>query len=119
MKVVYVAHRLGAGPDREENRKRAQKWVGYIAANYDVAPIADWILLSGEWDESMRERGLAIDFALIERCDEVWLVGDNVSPGMRMEANHAATLGKPVLDLTGIADHGQVPFFPSSWTAFG
>lgn len=98
MKVVYVAHALGSGPDRETNRANAAKWVAWVGLQY--APIATWITLSGEWDESWRKRGLAVDFALIERCDEVWLVGEHVSPGMKLEAAHASKIGKPVVDLT-------------------
>lgn len=99
MKVVYMAHRLGAGPEREENRRIAAEWAAWLCEAYDVAVVADWIVLSGIWPETMREKGLAIDFALIARCDEVWLVGDRVSAGMALEAAEARRLGKPVVDL--------------------
>lgn len=102
MKVVYVAHPLGAGADRERNRANAQRWVAWFAKHYNVAPVADWILLSGEWDESMREQGLAIDMALIERCDEVWLCGGRISAGMALEEAKAVALGKTVKDFTHI-----------------
>jgi hypothetical protein len=98
--VVYVAHPLGSGPDREANRKAA---AGYCAkiAELGYAPVADWIILSGEWDESKRELGLACDFALIERCHALWMVGPRVSPGMALERGHAERCGVPVLDFTG------------------
>jgi hypothetical protein len=104
VRVVYVAHPLGAGVDRQRNRECAAKWVAWIARTYSVAVIADWIVLSGEWDEtpSNRERGLAIDLALVARADEVWLVGGRVSPGMQMEADEARKLGKIVVDLTAL-----------------
>lgn len=95
MKLVYIAHPLGHGPDREANRERAARWVAW-AADQGVAPVADWIILSGQWSEDRRDDGLAIDFALIERCDEVWLCGDRVSPGMLAEANHASGVNVPV-----------------------
>lgn len=104
MKVVYIAHRLNA-PTREgieQNRAAASRWVGWLAREFDIAPIADWIVLTGQWDESMRARGLAIDLKLIERADEVWLVGPRISEGMSIEAGHALKLGKPVRDLTGL-----------------
>ncbi|HEY3495495.1 MAG TPA: hypothetical protein VGK73_12450 [Polyangiaceae bacterium] len=103
-RVVYIAHRLNS-PTREgieKNRADASKWVGWLAREFDIAPIADWIVLTGQWDESLRERGLAIDLALIERADEVWLVGPRVSEDMSIEAAHAMRLGKPVHDLTGL-----------------
>jgi hypothetical protein len=85
MRVIYVAHPLGPdGPERDRNRANAARWCGWLAREFDVAPVADWIILSGAWSESPdnRERGLAIDFALIARCDEVWLVGGRISPGV-------------------------------------
>lgn len=108
MKVIYMAHPLGAGEDRARNRANAARWVAWIAASFGHAVIADWIILSGEWDESAenRARGLAIDLALVERADEVWLVGGRVSPGMQMEADEARRLGKTVVDL---AELGPLP----------
>jgi hypothetical protein len=101
VKTVYIAHPLGQdGPERERNRENAARWVGWLATNFDIAPVADWIVLSGVWSEEHRERGLAIDFALIARCDEVWMVGGRISPGMAAEAGRAAQLGKRVYDLT-------------------
>lgn len=100
MKVVYIAHPLGAGDDRERNRANAAAWVAYLAAQHDIAPVADWIILSGHWSEDHRDRGLAIDIALIARCDELWLVGGRISPGMAVEAAHAREHGLPIVDLT-------------------
>ena len=93
-KLVYVAHPLGDGADRAENCKRASKWVAW-AAEQGVAPVCTWIVLASQWDESRREEGLAIDCALIERCDEVWAVGPRVSPGMHVELTHAKKHGVP------------------------
>jgi hypothetical protein len=101
VRIVYVAHPLGSGPDREANRANAAKWCAWVAMQ-GFAPVADWIVLSGVLDESADNRtlGLRIDLALIARCDEVWLVGGRVSPGMRIEADEAERLIKPILDLT-------------------
>ena len=91
-RVVYIAHRLGAGADRERNRQDAARWVAW-AATQGVAPVATWITLSGEWSEDMRELGLQIDVALVRRCDEIWLCGPVVSPGMRVELEVAERWG--------------------------
>lgn len=98
--VCYVAHPLGHGEDRERNRQNAMRWCAYLAEFQGVAPVADWIILSGVWSEDMRESGLAIDAALIERCDELRLVGGRISPGMQLEADFARSLGIPVIDMT-------------------
>jgi hypothetical protein len=103
VKVVYVAHPLGPdGPDREVNRKNASRWVGWLALHFEIAPIADWIILSGEWSETEenRKRGLAVDKRLVVRADEVWLVGGRISEGMKIESETARALGRPVVDLT-------------------
>jgi hypothetical protein len=101
MKVVYVAHPLGAGPDRTRNITNATKWVAWIARVHNVAPVASWILLASEWEETAenRARGLAIDEELIRVCDELWLVGGRISPGMEFERDVARRLNVPVSSL--------------------
>jgi hypothetical protein len=102
MKVIYLAAPLGAGPDREQNRANAARWVAWATRAHAVAVIADWIILAGELAETPANRalGIASDLALVERCDEVWLVGGRISPGMEIEAAEARRLGKPVIDMT-------------------
>ena len=103
MRVVYVAHPLGAGPDRERNRANAAKWCGELGRQFRVSVVADWITLSGQWDEETgRELGLRCDLALIARCDEIWLTGGRVSPGMGVELAEAVRLGKVVRDFTAL-----------------
>ena len=102
MRVVYIAHPLGHGDDREQNRLRAARWVAWAADQGWVAPVADWIILSGVWDESKRGLGLMIDIALIQRCDELWLVGGRISPGMEIEADAARRAGKKIRNMTSL-----------------
>jgi hypothetical protein len=102
MRVVYIAHPLGDGPMRERNRRNASRWVAWIAQHFDVAPVADWIILSEYWDESMRLRGLAIDGALVRRCYIIILVGGRISNGMQYEIDVAREDGIHVVDLTGL-----------------
>ncbi len=101
--IAYIAHPL-SGPDREQNRVNAARWCVWAARSRGVAPVADWIVLSGGYDESPANRamGLACDLALVARCDELWLVGGRVSPGMQAEADEARRLGIPVVDLTAL-----------------
>jgi hypothetical protein len=82
------------------------RWCGWLAKALNCAPSADWIVLSGVWDESPenRELGIACDLAHVERCDYLVLVGGRVSPGMRIEATHAVSCGIPVYDLTALGD---------------
>lgn len=100
MKIVYIAHPLGNGSDREKNRANASRWCVWALLRQKVCPVADWIVLSGVLDESFREPALDADFALIERCDELWLVGGRISPGMALEKVKAENSGVTVVDLT-------------------
>jgi hypothetical protein len=107
VKVVYIAAPLAAAT-REEmdvNRARAARWVAW-AARLGVAPVATWIVLSGELSETQenREMGLAIDCATVERCDEVWHVAGRVSSGMQREGGHALEHGVCVVDLTHLGE---------------
>ena len=103
-RVVYLAHQLGAPTQDgiEANRKSASEWYGWLAACFPIAPVADWIILTGQWTESTRARGLEIAKAHVSRCDELWLVGPRVSEGMQVEAAQMRALGRPVHDLTHI-----------------
>jgi hypothetical protein len=105
-RAVYVAHPLNA-PTRagiEANLSRGARWCAWLATYFSIAPLAPWIYLAGIWLETPenRARGLEIDFATIDRCDELWLVGPRVSEGMLLEARHAFALGKRVRNLTRV-----------------
>jgi hypothetical protein len=104
VRVVYIAHPLNdpSAIQRAENLTRATRWVVW-ASQQGVAPVADWILIAGtEETPESRERGLRIDFALIERCEELWMVGGRISPGMMAEREHAFRSGLTIRDLTGL-----------------
>lgn len=102
---IYVSHPLGGGADRDRLRAQAAAWVAWLARRYRIAPVADWIILAGQWDESMREDGLECDRALVELVGLVVLCGPRVSPGMALEAGWA----RRVADLSGCACVGVAP----------
>lgn len=102
MRSAYIAHPLGADPQgRLDNCKSAARWLAW-AADQGVLPMATWITLATIWPESRKDEGFAIDFAQIEKCDELWLCGPNISPGMQREILHAAKFNIPVHDFTGL-----------------
>lgn len=106
MRVVYVAHAL-TGADMVENREHAKAWVRF-AFEQGFSPVADWLLLTSMYYETHRAQGLRADCALVRRCDELWLCGSRLSPGMQIEAEHAREHGVPVVDFTalGIVEPG-------------
>lgn len=95
MRVVYLAHPYGG---LAENRERAKRWFRWAAVEMRVSPVADWIVMTELLDESFREFGLECDVTLVRRCDEVWLVGGEVSAGMRLES----AANSRVRDMTGL-----------------
>lgn len=108
MRVVYLAHALSA-PTREgieANRARGARWAAWVLKTWRYAVIADWIWCTGELEETPENRslGLEMDVELVSRADEVWLVGERISEGMRIEATRAWNLQKPVIDMTGPAE---------------
>jgi hypothetical protein len=100
MKLVYIAHPCGGGLDRDENRERASRWCAWALLKHDVSPVADWIVLTSQLSEDFRAIGLRANLAVLERCDEIWLVGGRVSPGMKIEADYALSKKIKVVDMT-------------------
>lgn len=117
--VAYVAHPLGAGPDREANRQRAMRWCNWVARSLGMAPSADWITLSGIWDETPENRALGIecDLAQVVRCSRVLLVGGRISDGMRQEATYGNAAGVHVYDLTFLGNEPPAEYLPINWPA--
>lgn len=99
MKTVYLAHCYGGDP---MNRANAKKWARW-ALERGVAVLADWLWITEVWTEEKRMEGMRVNRELINRADEVWLVGPEISQGMKDEANHARERGKPVVDFTKLA----------------
>jgi hypothetical protein len=43
-----------------------------------------------------RQSGIDMGLAILSRCDELWVCGDRISPGMAQEIEQAKTLGIPI-----------------------
>ncbi len=101
-RVVYLAHPLS--DDMPTNLARARRWLRWAIEHYtDCAFVVPWLPYCDVLDddnETHRKRGIHDDLAAMLRCDEVWLVGGVVSPGMALERDVAARDGLKVLDLT-------------------
>lgn len=131
--VVYISHCLTPTPEeiagekyriapstcseewaahsiRQQHRKNAEKWVEYFARNYNIAPVATWIQLSGYWTENMRDIGLSIDRAQVEQCGIVITCGPRMSTGMLLEVGWA----KHHIDMVGLSMPEVDLAFPSA-----
>ena len=97
LRIIYLAHPLGAvEPQRTANIARAMRWYQHLFRHHPgIAVQASWILSAQVAEETQeeRDRGVAMDNALLPLCDEVWLCGDHVSPGMLAEARLAVSRG--------------------------
>ena len=107
MKVVYIAHPLRGATQAQTdaNRARASELTALISITENVAPVCSWIVLSAHWtEEEGRELGLKIDCKLIERCDEIWLIGPDkpLTEGIQIEHDHAVKCGVLVVDKRGV-----------------
>jgi hypothetical protein len=102
-KLCYLAHPLGQAGDREQNRRNAGRILAQLQTEEPTRVfVASWITLAEYWSETPAEReaGLHADLALIEHCDEIWLCGNRISPGMQIELEHARKCGLRVVDRT-------------------
>lgn len=97
-RVVFVAHPLGTGLDRDANISNAKRWVVWLAEQ-GYAPLAPWTTLAEHWTENRREQGLDVGFAILRQCQGLVLCGGRMSPGMQRELDEAKRLGLPHLDL--------------------
>jgi hypothetical protein len=118
MKQVYLAHPLSA-PTKEgilRNIHNAKLWYKWACDNYwpDHCFNAMWILNCEVYEDSnQRERdiGMQRNYHHIKRCDELWLLGTEVSKGMESEAKFARRCLQPVYDLTseGLTNPLNIP----------
>lgn len=92
MKLVYICSPLRG--DMEANMKRAARYCAY-AAGCGVIPIAPHVAWNGVFDDTVpekREAALRLGLELLKRCDEVWVMGNEISEGMQGEIEEAENL---------------------------
>lgn len=105
MNVAYLAAALTpiAGETREGNIARAKAlYRAACIAHPGTVFLAPWITNAEVFDETpdYRAIGMQRNFAAIELCTELWLVGPRVSHGMEEEAEFARQSGVIVRDFT-------------------
>ncbi|SHH69059.1 DUF4406 domain-containing protein [Desulfosporosinus lacus] len=92
MKLIYICSPLRG--DMEANLKRASQYCAY-AASCGVIPIAPHVAWNGVFDDTIpakREAALRLGLELLKRCDEVWVMGNEITQGMQGEIDEAARL---------------------------
>ena len=96
MKMVFIAHPVGG--DIQDNLMRAAQWMKWAYEEKHVLPLAPYIGICKVLDDDdPRDRILGRHWSMqyVQRCDQLWLCGDRISPGMKAEGEQALGLGIP------------------------
>jgi len=97
-KLVYIAHPFG---DQSANLVKAAAVVRDILLNRpEITPIFMPLMYRNSLNDSVRserERAMVACLNIIERVDELWCFGSEISPGIELEIEWARRLGVPVL----------------------
>ena len=94
-KLVYIASPLSG--DVEQNLHFAQE-ACLNAMSQCAPPFAPHLLypqMLDSNDPAQRELGMKMGRQMLALCDELWLCGDLISPGMAQERELAGELGHP------------------------
>lgn len=95
MKIIYVASPYAG--DVKKNTEFAKQACRYVLEQGHAFFAPHLLYPQLLYDESPWERqaGLDMGFAMLSRCDELWVCGNRISPGMAQEIEQAKTLGMP------------------------
>lgn len=100
MKMVYIASPLRG--DYNTNIKNAVEYCR-LAGERGVLPLAPHIIFSQWCNDTVpkqREQGLQLGLALLEKADELWIMGEKISEGMRGEISFAMEHDIPAYHIT-------------------
>ena len=104
--VVYIcAPYAGTDEERAKNVENAKRY-GLFAISQGYVPYIAHLAICGFLEDNVpeeREIGIQADNIMIRRCDELWVFGDRITPGMKAEIQLCHELQKPVkyFDING------------------
>lgn len=105
MKRVFICAPLrGLNPeDTADNIDSAISYARLAYQNHGAFPVVPHVMAlwldagNPNQDEQGREEALR----MLAGCDELWIFGDNITPGMDAEIQHALASNITVVDFTG------------------
>lgn len=109
IKMVYICSPLRG--DYGQNIKNAVRYCE-IAAGLGVLPLAPHTIFTQYLNDTIpvqRQMGLDLGLALLEKCDELWVMGQQISEGMRGEIAQAQARGMPTYQINNPMDHQDYP----------
>jgi len=87
MKVIFVCSPFQG---KKENIEKAKKYCRYVV-DLGYIPIAPHIYFSqfmNDHNPDDRRKALEMNKKLLEFCDELWIFGDKITEGMKIEIEH-------------------------------
>lgn len=105
MKLVYIASPLrGENPSGKDYKKNIEQAAKYCenACSLGVLAFAPHLYFTQFYNDTIpeqREKGLEMGLAMLEKCEELWVMGTHISQGMRGEIAHAKSLGIPIYNV--------------------
>lgn len=102
MKIVYISHPISG--DVDGNIKDILRIIRKINIEFKyVHPVASYVVDCLSLDDNNpleRLRGMKNNENLIKSCvfDEIWLTGERISGGMRVEINLFVLQQKPIIN---------------------
>lgn len=87
--MVYICSPYSG--DIERNRERTIKFCRYALdrGNIPVTPHLMFLLFMDDTDPKERDLAIFMDIILLGKCQELWVLGDRISNGMRKEITFA------------------------------
>lgn len=94
--IVYICSPLSG--DMERNQAAARRFCRFaVDAGYiPIAPRIYFPQFMSEHHPKERNLALFMDVVLLTKCAELWVFGNTISKGMRMEIEKAKRKGKPI-----------------------
>lgn len=90
-KIVYICHPYSDDPggNREKVARICERIVDLVSCN-DVVPIPVHLYMHQFMDEPAHsDMVLEMCLKIVDVCNEVWVIGNKISDGMREEINRA------------------------------
>lgn len=96
MKLIYVASPLAGNADK--NIQKALRYCSFVASCGEVplAPHTIFTRFLDDTDKEQRRCGIKMGFALLAKCEELWVFGSIISTGMKSEITIAKAKNIPI-----------------------
>ena len=90
--IIYVCSPYSG--DITGNTERARKYSRFVVDEGGIPLTPHLLFPQFMQEETERDLAIFMDLALLSKCAEIWVFGDDISNGMEVEINHAQRKGK-------------------------